>query len=86
MALELEEHGVVHLETGQDVEGRGGQEDFVALLAGGFVGVGGGIAVVLFFEFCGAGGCRQEVLHCFFRVCFVGVRMEHLAVGIKGPV
>ena len=71
MALELEEHGVVHLETG---------------LAGGFVGVGGGIAVVLFFEFCGAGGCRQEVLHCFFRVCFVGVRMEHSAVGIKVPV
>ena len=57
MALELEENGVVHLEMGQDVEGRGGQEDFVALLAGGFVGVGGGIAVVLFFEFCGAGGC-----------------------------
>ena len=39
--LEVEEHGVVDLEAGEDVEGRGREENFVALFEVGFVGVGG---------------------------------------------
>mmetsp|Transcript_28446 Transcript_28446/g.59419 ORF Transcript_28446/g.59419 Transcript_28446/m.59419 type:complete len:300 (+) Transcript_28446:799-1698(+) len=53
--LQLEQHGVVDLEARQDVEGRGRQEDLVALFQVGLVGVGGAVAVVLFFEAVGQG-------------------------------
>jgi uncharacterized membrane protein len=55
------------LESGEDVECRGREEDFVTLFEVGFVGVGGGIAVVLFFEFLGARRAAHEVPshHCF---------------------